>query len=171
MHRLLSGSHVRKAAALLVAVAAFVLAYETRALDSQTAALEAALGKDRAPKPGALLGFSTTAYCKGTTTASGVRVRTGVAAADPALLPVGSVVSLSVGDAKYNGVYTVMDTGPAVQGRELDLYLWSCSEALQFGRRVAQVSVLRLGWDPKASSPTLVSRLFNKREAAVRSAP
>src|SRR5262245_44422300 len=111
MHRLLSGSRIRKAAALLVAVGVFVSAYETRMLDSQTTALEAAVGKERAPKPGTPLGFSATAYCKGTTTASGVRVRTGIAAADPDLLPVGSVVSVSVGDAKYNGVYTVMDTG------------------------------------------------------------
>jgi 3D (Asp-Asp-Asp) domain-containing protein len=94
-----------------------------------------------------------------------VRVRTGVAAADPKLLPVGSVVNIAVSDPKYSGVYTVMDTGPEVQGRELDLYIWSCNEALQFGRRAVQVTVLRLGWDPQASSPTLISRLFKKREA------
>jgi 3D (Asp-Asp-Asp) domain-containing protein len=168
MHRLLSGSQVRKAAALFCAVAGFVFLYETRMLDSQASALQALLAQDRAPQPGALLGFSATAYCKGSTTASGVRVRTGVAAADPALLPVGSVVNIAAGDAKYSGVYAVMDTGPAVQGRELDLYMWSCNEALQFGRRGVQVTVLRLGWDPKASSPTLVSRLFHKREAAMR---
>jgi hypothetical protein len=51
-----------------------------------------------------------------------------------------------------------MDTGPEVQGRELDLYIWSCNEALRFGRRTVQVTVLRLGWDPQASSPTLISR-------------
>jgi 3D (Asp-Asp-Asp) domain-containing protein len=168
MHQLLSGSRIRKAAALLVAVGIFVLAYETRMLDSHASALEAVFGTERAPQPGALLGFSATAYCKGSTTASGARVRTGIAASDPALLPVGSVVNVNTGDAKYSGVYTVMDTGPAVQGRELDLYLWSCNEALQFGRRTVQVTVLRLGWDPKASSPTLISRLFNKREAAIR---
>jgi 3D (Asp-Asp-Asp) domain-containing protein len=168
MHRFLAGSHVRKAAALLVAVAAFVLLYQTRMLDSGASALEAVFGKERTPEPGAFLGFSATAYCKGSTTASGVHVRTGVAAADPAILPVGSVVSIAAGDAKYSGVYTVMDTGPEVQGRELDLYIWSCNEALQFGRRAVQVTVLRLGWDPKASSPTLMTRLFKKRDAAAR---
>jgi 3D (Asp-Asp-Asp) domain-containing protein len=168
MHRLLSGSQVRKVAALLVSVGAFVFLYETRALDSEASALQSILGKEPKPEPGLRLGFSATAYCKGTTTASGVRVRTGVAAADPALLPVGSVVNLAVSDQKYSGVYTVMDTGPAVQGRELDLYIWSCNEALRFGRRTVQVTVLRLGWDPQASSPTLISRLFRKREAAKR---
>ena len=162
---------MRRAAALLVCVAAFVLLYETRALDSEATALKAVFGKESAPEPGQRLGFSATAYCKGSTTASGVRVRTGVAAADPKLLPVGSVVNLAVSDAKYSGVYTVMDTGPEVQGRELDLYIWSCNEALRFGRRTVQVTVLRLGWDPQASSPTLISRLFHKREAARRALP
>ena len=128
-------------------------------------AWQAVFRSEQEPEPGARLPFSATAYCKGTTTASGVRVRTGVAAADPQLLPVGSVVQVAVGDSKYSGVYTVMDTGPAVQGRILDLYVWSCHEALKFGRRPVNVTVLRLGWDPQASSPTLVDRLFKSREA------
>jgi 3D (Asp-Asp-Asp) domain-containing protein len=165
MHRFLSGSHTRKAVAMCVAVVGFVWLYETRILDSQHAAWQAVFRSEQEPEPGARLPFSATAYCKGTTTASGVRVRTGVAAADPQLLPVGSVVQVAVGDSKYSGVYTVMDTGPAVQGRVLDLYVWSCHEALQFGRRPVNVTVLRLGWDPQASSPTLVERLFKKREA------
>ena len=154
-----------RAFALMVAVAAFVLFYQTRIPDSQRVAW---MFDHDTPAPGALLRFSATAYCKGSKTASGVPPRTGVAAADPALLPVGSVVNIATGDAKYNGVYTVMDTGPEVQGRELDLYIWSCNEALRFGRRPVQVTVLRLGWDPKASSPKLVDRLFHGREAARR---
>jgi len=168
MRRILSDSRTRKAAAMLIAVVGFVLMYETRMLDSTTAAWEAMFADEAEPEAGTALHFHATAYCKGTTTASGVRVRTGVAAADPKLLPVGSVVNVSVGDEQYNGVYTVMDTGPAVQGRELDLYMWSCHEALRFGRKRIQVTVLRLGWDPKASSPTLIDRLFRKREAARR---
>ena len=152
---------------MLIAVVGFVLMYETRVRDS-TSAWDAMFGDEVVPEAGAPLPFHATAYCKGTTTASGVRVRTGVAAADPKLLPVGSVVKVSVGDDRYDGVYTVMDTGPAVQGRELDLYMWSCHEALRFGRQRIQVTVLRLGWDPKASSPTLIAGLFRKREAARR---
>jgi len=97
-----------------------------------------------------------------------VNVRTGIAAADAGLLPVGSVLNVATGDAHYNGVYTVMDTGPKVQGRLLDLYMWSCHEALRFGRRQVQVTVLRLGWDPKASSPSLIDRLFRGREVKHR---
>ena len=104
------------------------------------------------------------AQASGEKTASGVGPRTGIAAADASLLPVGSVLNVAAGDARYNGVYTVMDTGPKVQGRLLDLYMWSCHEALRFGRRQVELTVLRLGWDPKASSPSLVDRLFRGRE-------
>jgi 3D (Asp-Asp-Asp) domain-containing protein len=167
--RIISRSHSRKAVALLIAIAGFVLVYETRILDSERYSW--ILGRGELPTPGSRLQFSATAYCKGSTTASGVRVRTGVAAADPTLLPVGSVVNIGTGDSKYNGVYTVMDTGPEVKGRELDLYIWSCYEALRFGRKPVQVTVLRLGWDPQASSPTLIDRLFRHREAARRTPP
>jgi len=34
-----------------------------------------------------------------------------------------------------------------------------------------QVTVLRLGWDPTASSPSLIDRLFRRREAARRIPP
>lgn len=164
----ISRSYWRKGAALLVAVTTFVLLYETPILDSTYAAWQAMLGTSAPPRPGSHLPFSATAYCKGTTTASGVVVRTGIAAADPTLLPVGSVVNVATGDIKYDGVYTVMDTGPKVQGRQLDLYMWSCHEALAFGRKGIDVTVLRLGWNPQASSPTLIDRLFRRREAARR---
>jgi 3D (Asp-Asp-Asp) domain-containing protein len=151
--------------ALVFAVTGFVFLYETRSMDST--GLQALMGEVR-PDAGSRLPFNATAYCKGQTTASGVNVRTGIAAADAGLLPVGSVLNVATGDARYSGVYTVMDTGPKVQGRLLDLYMWSCHEALRFGRRQVQVTVLRLGWDPKASSPSLVDRLFRGREAKRR---
>jgi len=166
----LAHSTWRKLVVLVVAVLGFVLIYEIRMFDSQYAALQSIIG-ERNPAPGSLLPFNATAYCKGTTTASGVGVRTGIAAADPSLLPVGSVLNVATGDQRYNGVYTVMDTGPKVQGRTLDLYMWSCHEALRFGRKDVQVTVLRLGWDPRASSPGLIDRLFRGRETRRRVPP
>lgn len=163
--RVISGSLWRKLVALVIAVTGFVFLYETRSFDST--ALQALMG-DPEPAAGSRLPFNATAYCKGETTASGVSVRTGIAAADATLLPVGSVLNIGTGDTRYNGVYTVMDTGPKVQGRILDLYMWNCHEALRFGRRQVQVTVLRLGWDPKASSPGLIDRLFRGREAKRR---
>jgi 3D (Asp-Asp-Asp) domain-containing protein len=164
---LLSRSLGRKIVVTGIAAVAFAFLYEVTILDSRYAARQAELRETTAiPAPGTRLRFTATAYCKGTTTASGVNVRTGIAAADPDLLPVGSVIQVERLGERYNGIYTVMDTGPAVQGRHIDIYMWSCNEALALGRRPAGITVLRLGWNPKASSPTLVDRLFRQREAA-----
>lgn len=171
MPRVLSRSIWVKLVVLVVAIAGFVLLYEAQILDSRSVAWISMTTSQGSPLPGTQLPFAATAYCKGSTTASGVDVRTGIAAADPGLLPVGTVLNLNAGDARYSGVYTVMDTGPKVQGRHLDLYMWSCHEALRFGRRDVQVTVLRLGWDPRASSPSLIDRLFRGREAARRVPP
>ena len=166
MRRIISRSAWRQLLVVLVAIVGFVLLYEIQMFDSTYVTWTSMLREGGAPAAGERLHFSATAYCKGTTTASGVNPRTGVAAADPTMLPVGSVINVAAGDPKYSGVYTVMDTGPQVQGRILDLYMWSCHEALRFGRKEVQLTVLRLGWDPRASSPGLIQRLFRRREAA-----
>jgi 3D (Asp-Asp-Asp) domain-containing protein len=164
---LLSRSIWRKIVATATAAVAFAFLYEVTILDSRYAARQAELRETTAtPAPGARLRFTATGYCKGTTTASGVNVRTGIAAADPDLLPVGSVIQVERLDARYNGIYTIMDTGPKVQGRHIDIYMWNCNDALQLGRRVAGLTVLRLGWNPLASTPRLIDRLFRLREAA-----
>jgi 3D (Asp-Asp-Asp) domain-containing protein len=114
--------------------------------------------------PGARLAYSATAYCKGIVTTSGVAVQSGVAAADPELLPVGSVVEIDSLTERYNGIYTIMDTGPAVQGRQVDVYMWSCNEALEFGRRPIHLTVLRLGWNPRATTPSFLDRFLKRGE-------
>lgn len=169
---LISRSLGRKLAATATVVCGFVFMYEATVMDfrdiprlvtNPSAAEDITLSAQATH-----LRYSATAYCKGTTTASGVNVRTGIAAADPDLLPVGSVIQVYKLGERYNGIYTIMDTGPAVQGRQIDVYMWSCNEALQFGRREIAINVLRLGWNPKASTPTLVERLFRQRELARR---
>ena len=172
---LLSRSLGRKIVATGTAAVAFAFLYESTILDSRYAARQAEFRESTArPAPGARRRFTATAYCRGTTTASGVNVRNGIAAADPDLLPVGSVVQVDRLGDRYNGIYTVMDTGPAVQGRHIDIYMWSCDEArYEFGKRTAGLTVLRLGWNPRASTPSLVDRLFRRRELAepVEAAP
>ena len=165
---LLSRSLGRKIVATGTAAVAFAFLYEVTILDSRYAARQAELRETTAmPAPGTRLRFTATAYCRGTTTASGVNVRNGIAAADPDLLPVGSVLQIDRLGERYNGIYTVMDTGPAVQGRHIDIYMWNCDEArYEFGRRSAGITVLRLGWNPHASSPRLIDHLFRQREAA-----
>ncbi len=162
----LTESFVRRSLATLGVAVLFVFLYETTIRDSRYAARQATMAETTGlPQAGAQLAFTATAYCKGETTASGVIVRTGVAAADPQLLPVGTVVRIDTPNPRYNGVWTIMDTGPSVQGRVIDLSLWSCTEALAFGRRPIRLTVLRLGWNPQMSAPSLVDSLFRQREA------
>ena len=162
----LSRSSGRKIVATAFAAVGFALLYEVTVLDSRYAARQAEpRGSTAVPTTGSRLRFTATAYCKGTTTASGANVRTGIAAADPDLLPVGSVIQVDKLGERYDGVYTIMDTGPKVHGRHIDVYMWNCNEALELGRRIMQLTVLRLGWNPSASKPGLIDRLFRQREA------
>jgi 3D (Asp-Asp-Asp) domain-containing protein len=170
MRIVISRSLGRKLAVTCLAVLGFVLLHEVSMFDSQRATPGAPVDPTR-PTAGSHLLFTATAYCKGTTTTSGVGVRTGIAASDPAILPVGSVVNVSTDETRYNGVYTIMDTGPSVQGRILDLFMGSCGDARMFGRRPVEITVLRLGWSPAASTPSLIDRLFRRREAARDAAP
>jgi len=165
MKRILSRPNSPRLLIMFAVVGALVLAYEATTFDMLPWGASAILNPS-APVPGARLEFAATAYCKGKTTASGLEVRTGIAAADDSILPVGSVVNVATENSRYNGVYTIMDTGPRVQGRLLDLYMWSCHEALAFGRKQIQVTVLRLGWNPQASTPGVIDRLFRRRERA-----
>ena len=84
--------------------------------------------------------FSATAYCLSGRTAMGTGVRRGIIAADPRVLRLGSKVMLTGGG--YNGVYTVTDTGGGIKGRELDIWVPSCSEARRFGRHPVNVTLL-----------------------------
>jgi 3D (Asp-Asp-Asp) domain-containing protein len=66
--------------------------------------------------------FTATAYCTGRVTASGAAVSGGVVAADPAVLPIGTLIRIS-GAAGYDGSYRVLDTGARVRHRHVDLYM------------------------------------------------
>jgi 3D (Asp-Asp-Asp) domain-containing protein len=155
-------SYWRQLLATAFAAGGFVWLYEVTILDSRYASLPGLLGEELTPAPGATVTLNATAYCKGIQTASGVAVQSGVAAADPALLPLGSVIDLESPDTHYSGIYSILDTGPAVQGRELDIYMWSCHDALKFGSRHVKAKVLRLGWNPQATTPNIMQRLFKR---------
>jgi 3D (Asp-Asp-Asp) domain-containing protein len=160
---LLSRSLRRKILATFLAGTAFVLLYNATIIDSRTVSLrESSAAAGLRPMTGSRLEFTATAYCKGEMTSAGVAPQAGIAAADPQLLPEGSVVQVEDVPDRYRGIYTVMDTGPAVNGRHVDLYMWSCIEATSFGRRPITVTVLRLGWNPRNSARDAVkTRLGN----------
>src|SRR5262249_4388631 len=87
------------------------------------------------------LTFTATAYCTGRVTASGANVSAGVAAADPTVLPLGTGVDIT-GAAPYDGSYRVLDTGPRVGNRQVDLYIADCDAARRFGRRSVRVTIV-----------------------------
>lgn len=87
--------------------------------------------------------FAATAYCLKGRTASGMDAKPGMIAADPRVLPLGTVVHLRAGS--YTGTYTVMDTGGRIRGRRVDVYVASHREAMQFGRRPVKIKVLGRG--------------------------
>ncbi len=109
-------------------------------------ALAAVISLGAAP---ATLRVKATAYCQSGTTKSGAPARKGIIAADPAVLPVGTVLRILDGPAA--GIYTVMDTGTAVKGRTIDIFIPDCNRARRFGRQSVRVRILRHGWDPKAT--------------------
>lgn len=88
--------------------------------------------------------FLATAYCLPGQTASGLPVGPGVIAADPEVLPLGSIVRLVAG--RYSGTYRVLDTGAKVRGRMVDIWMPSEEEARRFGVRKVRLHILRHGW-------------------------
>ncbi len=89
------------------------------------------------------LNFQATAYALRGRTRSGVYVRRGVIAADPRVIPLGSVVQIKT--PGYTGVYSVQDTGKKIKGKIIDVWVGSSREARIFGRRQVKLHVLRLG--------------------------
>jgi 3D (Asp-Asp-Asp) domain-containing protein len=87
--------------------------------------------------------FTATAYALRGRTASGAHVRRGLIAADRRVLPLGTRVLLQAG--AYSGEYVVADTGGAVRGRKIDIWVPSTREAMRFGRRAVKLTVLSLG--------------------------
>lgn len=91
--------------------------------------------------------FAVYAYCAeqyphicggNPTTKSGEPVTPGVTvAADPDVLPLGTRVCI-----EGIGERVVQDTGGAIRGRKIDLAVESHEEALEFGRRAAEVYIL-----------------------------
>ena len=76
-------------------------------------------------------------------TRSGTRVRPGVVAVDPRVIPLGSTLYVeSNGRSASYGISYAEDTGGAIKGNRIDLYYESRQEALRFGRQSVTVYVL-----------------------------
>jgi 3D (Asp-Asp-Asp) domain-containing protein len=87
--------------------------------------------------------YNATSYSRPGRGASGMGVRFGTIAADPKVLPFGTRVRLDAG--QYSGEYVVTDSGTAIKGRKIDIWLPTFREACRFGRRNVKLSVLSYG--------------------------
>lgn len=92
--------------------------------------------------------FVATAYSKYNAgcddyTATGTRVRWGVVAVDPTVIPYGTRMFIVSNDGKYvYGVSTAEDCGGSIKGNRLDLYMDTDAECFQFGVRDCTVYFL-----------------------------
>jgi 3D (Asp-Asp-Asp) domain-containing protein len=87
--------------------------------------------------------YTATAYAFRGRTATGQRVVKGIIAADPRVLPMGTRVRLDAGT--WSGEYTVADTGGAIRGKRIDVWVPTTREAFSFGRRKVKLTVLSYG--------------------------
>lgn len=99
----------------------------------------------RARKKPRVLTMRATAFARAKQdTASGTDAREGIVAADPKVLPMGTRIRVE-GAGTYDGEYLVTDTGAAVKGSHIDLYMNSAAEAKQFGTKKVRVTIREVG--------------------------
>jgi 3D (Asp-Asp-Asp) domain-containing protein len=98
--------------------------------------------------------YLATAYSLRGKTASGRMANTGLIAADPRVLPLGSRVRLEAGT--YSGDYLVADTGTRVRGKRIDIWTPSSRQAMRFGRRLVRLTVLSFGGKRASRTATAV---------------
>lgn len=77
-------------------------------------------------------------------TAAGTDAHEGIVAADPSVLLLGTRIRITGTDG-HDGEYLVTDTGAAVKGRHIDIYLASEAEAKQFGVKTVRVQIREIG--------------------------
>ena len=82
------------------------------------------------------LTVQSTAYSGGGITASGKRVKVGMIAVDPRVIKLGTKVYVP----NY-GYARAEDTGGAIKGNIIDLYMSSNSQAIQWGRRTVTIKI------------------------------
>lgn len=83
------------------------------------------------PRPGGTMQVLATAYCLRGTTATGLPVGPGIVAVDPTVIPLGTRMTIP-----GYGEGVAADTGSAVTGRHIDVWIASCAQALAFTRTV-----------------------------------
>lgn len=86
---------------------------------------------------GTQMTVTSTGYCLRGTTATGIPTGWGVVAVDPAVIPLGTRMSIP-----GYGEGVAADTGSAVRGATIDLWFPQCAQALAWGRKVVSITLL-----------------------------
>lgn len=94
-----------------------------------------------------VIAMKATAYTYGNdggnTTCLGQPTRRGIVAVDPKVIPLGTKLYIESADGKYiYGEAVAGDTGGAIKGNKIDLFVESASECKAFGRRTVNVYIL-----------------------------
>ena len=93
-----------------------------------------------APEPEVMI-FEATAYCyTGNRTATGTWPSRGTIAVDPEVIPLGTRLHI-----EGYGEGIAEDTGGAIQGHIIDLYMESEDECWDWGRRTVEVRIIEEG--------------------------
>ena len=89
--------------------------------------------------------FEATAYCHtGNPTKSGVYPLEGrTIAVDPDIIPLGSTVLVYTEDMELLGIFQAEDTGGAVKGKIIDIYMQLENDCLEWGRQKVLVQVVQ----------------------------
>ena len=76
-------------------------------------------------------------------TASGMQSQVGAVAVDPSVIPLGTRLYIEAADGSWvYGNAVAADTGGAIKGNKVDLFMNTYQEAVRFGRRTAKVYIL-----------------------------
>ncbi|MGH3028922.1 MAG: 3D domain-containing protein [Gaiellaceae bacterium] len=88
------------------------------------------------PSPGTRMTVSSTGYCLRGRTSTGIPTGWGVVAVDPAVIPLGTRMTIP-----GYGEGVAADTGSAVRGAMIDVWFPTCSQALEWGRRTVTITI------------------------------
>jgi 3D (Asp-Asp-Asp) domain-containing protein len=83
------------------------------------------------PRPGGTMSVVATGYCLKGTTSTGLPVGPGIVAVDPTVIPLGTRMTVP-----GYGEGVAADTGGAIRGARIDVWIASCAEARAFTRTV-----------------------------------
>lgn len=81
--------------------------------------------------------YNASAFCLQGKMANGQRVFYGAVAADTRILPLGTLIEVD-----NLGIFKVSDTGSAIHGNRLDIWVRKCSDAVKFGIKHVRVRII-----------------------------